>query len=86
MLYYIDFDSEWHISTLPLSKIKSQGLIDCLKLGMELLSMEVEGVEGVLIPVLGWVAIISVVVLLLGGVGLGIYIRSRYFNSNITIK
>ena len=61
-----------------LSKIKSQGLIDCLELGMELLSMEVEGVEGVLIPVLGWVAIISVVVLLLGGVGLGIYIRSRY--------
>ena len=48
--------------------------------------MEVEGVEGVLIPVLGWVAIISVVVLLLGGVGLGIYIRSRYFNYNVTIK
>ena len=66
------------------SKIKSQGLIDCLELGMELLSMEVEGVEGVLIPVLGWVAIVSVVVLLLGGVGLGIYIRSRY--SNVTIK
>ena len=48
--------------------------------------MEVEEVEGVLIPVLGWVAIVSVVVLLLGGVGLGIYIRSRYFNSNVTIK
>ena len=61
-------------------------MIDCLELGMELLSMEVEGVEGVLIPVLGWVAIVSVVVLLLGGVGLGIYIRSRYFNSNVTIK
>ena len=48
--------------------------------------MEVEEVEGVLIPVLGWVAIVSVVVLLLGGVGLGIYIRSRYFNSNVIIK
>ena len=68
------------------SKFKSQGLIDCLELGMELLSMEVEEVEGVLIPVLGWVAIVSVVVLLLGGVGLGIYIRSRYFNSNVIIK
>ena len=67
------------------SKFKSQGLIDCLELGMELLSMEVEEVEGVLIPVLGWVAIVSVVVLLLGGVGLGIYIRSRYFNSNVII-
>ena len=41
--------------------------------------MEVEEVEGVLIPVVGWVAIVSVVVLLLGGVGLGIYIPSRYY-------
>ena len=47
---------------------------------MELLSLEVEGMEGVVFPVLGWVAIVSVVVLLLGGVGLGIYIRSRYSN------
>ena len=52
---------------------------------MELLSLEVEGIEGVVFPVLGWVAIVSVVVLLLGGVGLGIYIRGRYFNSNVTI-
>ena len=61
------------------SKVESQGLIDCLELGMELLSMEVEEVEGVLIPVVGWVAIVSVVVLLLGGIGLGFYIRSRYY-------
>ena len=47
---------------------------------MELLSLEVEGMEGVVFPVLGWVAIVSVVVLLLGGIGLGIYIRSRYSN------
>ena len=47
---------------------------------MELLSLEVEGMEGVVFPVLGWVAIVTVVVLLLGGVGLGIYIRSRYSN------
>ena len=44
---------------------------------MELISLEV---EGVVFPVLGWVAIVSVVVLLLGGIGLGIYIRSRYSN------
>ena len=47
---------------------------------MELLSLEVEGMEGVVFPVLGWVAIVSVVVLLLGGIGLGIYIWSRYSN------
>ena len=47
---------------------------------MELLSLEVEGMEGVVFPVLGWIAIVSVVVLLLGGIGLGIYIRSRYSN------
>ena len=47
---------------------------------MELLSLEVEGMEGVVFPVLGWVAIVSVVVLLLGGIGLGIYIQSRYSN------
>ena len=63
-----------------LVKHKSQGLIDCLELGMELLSLEVEGMEGYVFPVLGWVAVTLVVVLLLGGVGLGIYIRSRYSN------
>ena len=45
---------------------------------MELLSLEVEGKEGYVFPVMGWVAVALVVVLLLGGVGLGIYIRSRY--------
>ena len=47
---------------------------------MELLSLEVEGMEGYVFPVLGWVAVALVEVLLLGGVGLGIYIRSRYSN------
>ena len=47
---------------------------------MELLSLEVEGMEGYVFPVLGWVAVALVVVLLLGGVGLGIYIWSRYSN------
>ena len=47
---------------------------------MELLSLEVEGMEGFVFPVLGWVAVTTVIVLLLGGVGLGIYIQSRYSN------
>ena len=47
---------------------------------MELLSLEVERMEGVVFPILGWVAVAIAVVLLLGGVGLGIYIRSRYSN------
>ena len=47
---------------------------------MELLSLEVEEMEGYVFPILGWVAVTLVVVLLLGGVGLGIYIQSRYSN------
>ena len=47
---------------------------------MEMLSLEVEEIEGYVFPILGWVAVALVVVLLLGGVGLGFYIRSRYFN------
>ena len=68
------------MSILPLSKHESQGLIDCLELGMEILSLEVEEIEGYVFPILGWVAVALVAVLLLGGVGLGFYIRSRYFN------
>ena len=45
---------------------------------MELLSLEVEGMEGYVFPIVGWVAVALVVVLLLGGVGLGVYIRGRY--------
>ena len=47
---------------------------------MEILSLEVEEIEGYVFPILGWVAVALVAVLLLGGVGLGFYIRSRYFN------
>ena len=45
---------------------------------MELLSLEVEGGEGYVFPVMGWVAVALVIVVLLGGVGLGVYIRGRY--------
>ena len=62
------------------SKVVSQGLIRCLNLSMELLSMAEEEVEGFLFPVVSWVALVSVVVLLLGGgICLGFYIRIRYY-------
>ena len=36
------------------------------------------GGEGYVFPVMGWVAVALVIVILLGGVGLGVYIRGRY--------
>ena len=47
---------------------------------MEILSLEVEEIEDYVFPILGWVAVAMVAVLILGGVGLGFYIRSRYIN------
>ena len=47
---------------------------------MEMLSLEVEEIEDYVFPILGWVAVTMVAVLILGGVGLGFYIRSRYIN------
>ena len=47
---------------------------------MEVLSLEVEEIEDFVFPILGWVAVAMVAVLILGGVGLGLYIRSRYIN------
>ena len=45
---------------------------------MEVLSLEVEEIEDFVFPILGWVAVTMVAVLILGGVGIGLYLRHRY--------
>ena len=46
---------------------------------MELYDLAKEEVDDVLFPVVGWVALLSVLSLLAGGICLGFYIRNRYY-------
>ena len=44
------------------------------------MDLEAEEIEEFVFPILGWVAVALAAVLILGGVGIGLYIRSRYIN------
>ena len=69
------------MSKLPdhIVKFVSQGLLDCMDFTKELYDLAKEEVEVVLLPMIGWVAILGVLSLLAGGICLGFYIRSRYY-------
>ena len=59
-------------------QILSQGLLNCSGISEEIFELASKGeVEGELLPVLGWVAVLGLVSLLVGGIGLGCYIYSR---------
>ena len=60
-------------------KFVSQGLLDCTDFTKELYDLAKGEVEEVLLPVIGWVAVLGVLCLLAGGICLGFYIRSRYY-------
>jgi len=42
------------------------------------LDLEAEEIEEFVFPILGWVAVAMAAVLILGGVGIGLYLRHRY--------
>ena len=54
-----------------------QGLIRCLEAGMEILELEAKELEGSVLPIWVWVVVSSAILLVLGGVGLGLYLRHR---------
>ena len=59
-------------------QILSQGLLNCSGISKEIFKLASKGeVDGVLLPVLGWVAVLGLVFLLAGGIGLGCYLYSR---------
>ena len=59
-------------------QILSQGLLNCSGISEEIYELASKGeVEEVLLPVLGWVAVLGLVSLLAGGICLGCYIYSR---------
>ena len=63
-------------------KFVSQGLLDCTDITKEIYDLAKGEVEEVLLPVIGWVAVLGVVCLLAGGVCLGCYFYSRYYISD----
>ena len=64
-------------------KFISQGLLDCTDISKEIYDLATKGeVEEVLLPMMGWVAVLGVVCLLAGGICLGCYFYSRYYISD----
>ena len=66
------------ISSLPPIIYNTQGLINCLEIGLEILDLEAKEIEEYVFPILGWVAVCLAAILILGGVGIGLYLRHRY--------
>ena len=66
------------ISSLPPIIYNTQGLIHCLEVGLEILDLEAKEIEEYVFPILGWVAVCLAAILVLGGVGIGLYLRHRY--------
>ena len=64
-------------------KFISQGLLDCTDISKEIYDLAKGEVEEVLLPVIGWVAVLGVVCLLAGGICLGFYLKSRYYISDV---
>ena len=60
-------------------KFVSQGLLDCTDFTKEIYDLAKGEVEEVLLPEIGWVAVLGVLCLLAGGICLGFYIKSRYY-------
>ena len=54
-----------------------QGLIRCLEAGMEILELEAKELEESVLPIWVWVVVSTAILLVLGGVGLGLYLRHR---------
>ena len=60
-----------------------------MEIGLEILDLEAKEIEEYVFPILGWVAVALAAVLILGGVGIGLYLRHRYcleVNFNIWIR
>ena len=65
-------------------KFVSQGLLDCTDFTKEIYDLAKGEVKEVLLPVIGWVAVLGVVCLLAGGTCLGFYLKSRYYISDVS--
>ena len=57
--------------------LKLQGLIRCLEAGLEILELEAKELEGSVLPIWVWVIVCTAILLVLGGVGIGLYLRHR---------
>ena len=63
--------------SLPPNIYNTQGLIRCLEVGLEILEMEAKELEEYVLPIWVWVAVSLAAILILGGVGIGLYLRHR---------
>ena len=49
-----------------------------MEVGLEILDMEAKEIEEYVFPIWVWVAVCLAAILILGGVGIGLYLRHRY--------